>query len=44
MLGGHRKTPVLEPFGEQAEPGAIPVDNLDQVGPWCVRGNTTGGP
>ena len=24
---------MLEPFGEQAEPGAIPIDDLDQVGP-----------
>src|SRR6516164_10267039 len=22
---------MLEPFGEQAKPGAIPIDNLDQV-------------
>jgi hypothetical protein len=24
---------VLKPFGEQAEPGAIPVDDLDEVSP-----------
>jgi hypothetical protein len=24
---------MLEPFGEQAEPGAAPIDDLDQVGP-----------
>src|ERR1700712_3860855 len=24
---------MLEPFGEQAEPGAVPIDDLDQVGP-----------
>ncbi|WP_249151379.1 transposase [Bradyrhizobium liaoningense] len=35
---------MLKPFGEQAEPGAMPIDDLDQVGPGASRGTRTSGP